>query len=265
VQASGIAIGNLSSVFVVASFNNLDGVFLYKYSSNGATVWDGINPAPRLGPDAVGGVSVNPGDQAILAGGFAFLGPNNAYGGFAYGTYKADKGGIWLWTNLYPIGPFPPSAAQSLVVDSRDNVYVTGFSPTESTSNDIVTIAYDTNGKQLWLERYDGAAHGDDEGNAIAVDNNGNVYVAGYETMAGGGTEMVLIKYSPVTVKPQANGNILLQAQGAANEPFDIQASANFASWTDLGTNDADTNGLLQFLDTNAPMFPWRFYLALPQ
>jgi hypothetical protein len=152
----------------------------------------------------------------------------------------------------------------SIAIDSADNSYVTGYAPGVNGSNDIVTIAYDTNGRQLWLERYDGAAHGDDAGNAIAVDNNGNVHVAGYETTTSGGTEMVLIKYSPVTVKAQAGG-ILLQAQGGPGEPFDIRASTNLTSWSDIATDNADSNGLMQFLDTNAGQFPWRFYLANPQ
>jgi hypothetical protein len=33
----------------------------------------------------------------------------------------------------------------------------------------------------------------------------------------------------------------------------------------DLGTTNADTNGNVQFLDTNAPLFNQRFYLTLPQ
>jgi hypothetical protein len=58
---------------------------------------------------------------------------------------------------------------------------------------------------------------------------------------------------------------MLLQAAGAAGESFDFQASTNLVNWQDLGTNTADSNGLVQFLDTNAPLFPNRFYLANPQ
>jgi hypothetical protein len=67
---------------------------------------------------------------------------------------------------------------------------------------------------------------------------------------------MVLIKYSPVAVKHEANGNFQLQAQGSASEPFDIQATTNLSSWQDLGDFDADTN---------ASQHDSRFYLAIPQ
>jgi hypothetical protein len=49
----------------------------------------------------------------------------------------------------------------------------------------------------LWLQTYNGLNAGADVGNAIAVDNNGNVYVTGYETLPGGGTGIVTIKYAP--------------------------------------------------------------------
>jgi hypothetical protein len=90
--------------------------------------------------------------------------------------------------------------------------------------------------------------------------------VAGYDTTAAGGTEMVLIKYAPVaSIQKQGNGSFLLQEQGEPNEAFDFQASTNLQTWLDLGTTNADTNGFVQFLDTNAPAFPQHFYLTLPQ
>jgi hypothetical protein len=63
----------------------------------------------------------------------------------------------------------------------------------------------------------------------------------------------------------QTNGTVLLQAQGSPGESFDIQASADLRSWLDLGSATADTNGLMQFDDTNAANFPARFYYTNPQ
>jgi hypothetical protein len=142
---------------------------------------------------------------------------------------------------------------------------VTGYSPGTNSLNDIVTIKYGPNGNQIWLQRYSGTGNGNAAGNAIAVDGNGNVYVTGYDTTAAGGTEIVTIKYSPVTLQKRPNGTVLLQTQGAPGESFDIQASADLQSWLDLGSATADTNGLLQFDDTNAPNYPARFYYTNPQ
>jgi hypothetical protein len=174
--------------------------------------------------------------------------------GASYVTLGISTNGTCIWTNFYPLQPNNGSAANAVAVDAASHIYVTGYSDDASDTNDIVTIAYDTNGKQLWLQRYTGVSNYGAVGNAIAVDTNGNVYVAVYENVPGGGTEMVLIKYSPVTLQHQSNGNFLLQAQGTPNEPFDIQATTNLQSWLDLGPHDANTNGLLQFLDTNASL-----------
>jgi hypothetical protein len=150
-------------------------------------------------------------------------------------------------------------------VDSANSVYVTGDSTITNTGSDIATIKYDSNGNQVWVRRYDGPGHGNDAGNAIAVDNSGNVYVAGYETETNGFTSMILIKYAPVTIQKQSNGSVILHAYGSPGETFDIQASTNLQTWQDLGDVTADTNGLAQFDDTNAAKFNSRFYYTIPQ
>jgi hypothetical protein len=170
-----------------------------------------------------------------------------------------------LRPNLYPNVPTGTSVATAIATDQANNIYVTGYSPGTNSGNDIVTIKYANDGNQIWIQRYNGPGNGNDAGNAIAVDNSGNVYVTGYDTTAAGGTEIVTIKYSPVTVQRRSDGTVLLQAQGSPGENFDIQASADLQSWLDLGIFTADTNGLLQFADTNAPNFTSRFYFTHPQ
>ena len=152
-----------------------------------------------------------------------------------------------------------------IAVDSVNNCYVTGYSSGTNSGNDIVTIKYDPNGNQVWLQRYHGPGNGDDAGNAIAVDHSGNVYVTGYEATAAGGTEIVVIKYSPVTLQRRTNGTVLLQAQGSPGESFDFQGSTDLMNWLDLGSVLADSNGVAQFQDTNASNYNQRFYVTSPQ
>jgi hypothetical protein len=115
------------------------------------------------------------------------------------------------------------------------------------------------------LQRYNAYNIGNAQGNAIAVDKNGNVYVTGYETLPGGGTGIVTIKYSPVVLQRRSDGAFILQAQGSPGENFEIEASQDLQTWLDLGSIFADSNGLAQFTDTNAPAYPARFYLANPR
>jgi hypothetical protein len=235
--------------------------FTFKFGNSGNMIWLQRGPANAANAYSESyGMAVDSLGNAIVTGKNAYNYPSTSYG-----TYKLNTSGAYVWTNLYPSAPANSSAATAIAVDSANNVYVTGYSPGTNGYNDIVTIKYNASGGQVWLQRYSSPVPGNAAGNAIAVDANFNVYVAGYDTGPGGGTEMVVIKYSPVTLQVLSNGTVQLQAQGAAGELFDVQASSDLQTWQDLGQSAADTNGLFQFDDTNAPNYPARFYFTLPQ
>ncbi len=173
---------------------------------------------------------------------------------FPIGTYKLETNGAYVWTNLYYSIPVAASVGTSIAIDQANSVYVTGYSPGTNSGNDIVTIKYDNNGNQIWVQRYNGPGNGDDEGNAIVVDNNGNVYVTGYDTTAAGGTEIVTIKYSPVTVQRRSDGTVILQAQGSPREKLRHRSQYGPPQLRlDLGSVLADTNGLMCNSTTPTP------------
>jgi hypothetical protein len=258
-QVVGMAIDSTSNVYVLESGYN-QGWQLFSYAPDGTNLWVSnpifnLRPATGLASDSAGRTFIT-GEASPTA---------SSYPSMSYGTFAFDTNGLSLWTNYYPQIPTSINTGTAITIDQVSSVYVTGYSPGTNSRNDIVTIKYDSNGKQIWLQRYNGPGNGNAAGNAIAVDKNGNVYVTGYETTAAGGTEIVTIKYSPVTLQRRSDGTVILQAQGSPGESFDIQASQDLLNWLDLGSVLADTNGLMQFDDTNAPTFPSRFYLTNPQ
>lgn len=91
--------------------------------------------------------------------------------------------------------PNSPDGANDLKVDQKGNVYVTGFSQGQGTSNDFATIKYDDGSNTQWVKRYNGPANGEDEAIALCVDHKGNVYVTGYSTGNGSGRDFTTIKY----------------------------------------------------------------------
>jgi len=259
VGIEGAALDGAHNLYLVADFNPLGGYVTFMCSANGSLLFFAYDPTGDVFSQPHG-LAVDMSANVVVTGGDAYYYPNTSYG-----TYKLNTNGAYVWTNLYPTVPVNSSVATSIVTDQGNNVYVTGYSPGTNSGNDIVTIKYGPNGNQVWLQRYHGPGNGNDAGNAIAVDNNGNVYVTGYETTAAGGTEMVTIKYSPVTLQRRSDGTVLLQAQGLAGESFDFQGSTDLMNWLDLGSVLADSNGLAQFQDTNASNYNWRFYITSPQ
>ena len=97
--------------------------------------------------------------------------------------------------------------ARAMVVDNSGNIYVTGsFSDGITPHTDYATIKYDANGNQLWMARYNGPGSLSDFASAIAIDNNGNVYVTGHSWVEGSINEYVTVKYD-------TNGNQLWVAR----------------------------------------------------
>ena len=262
VQIAGAVLDSTNNLYLVGDFFGGPGTafITFNFTTDGAMVWTAY---PDNGTGPATGLALDRGTNIVLVGQDAYK-YNGDYS-YYYSAFKLNSAGATMWTNHYPQPPFGSSAATSIALDSASNAYVTGYSPGTNTANDIVTIKYDPNGNQIWLQRYASPGNGNAAGNAIAVDNNGNVYVTGYDTTPAGGTEIVTIKYSPVTLQRRSDGTVILQAQGSPGETFDIEASENLLNWLDLGIATADTNGLMQFEDTNAPNYPARFYYTSPQ
>jgi hypothetical protein len=267
VHIGGTALDSEGNLYLIADFSLGPQSFVtFKYNSNnGSLVWVAFNPS-SCGNDVSRDLMVNRVGNAIVTGHGCYLAPDYAFATGTSETYVINSNGALIWTNNYPVTEATTSGGgNAIALDSSSNCYVTGFAIETNSQYGIFTIKYNPSGNQIWLQRYSSPGNGNAAGNAIAVDNNGNVYVAGYDTTAAGGTEMVLIKYSPVTLQRRADGTVLLEAEGSPGESFDIRASQDLLNWLDLGIVLADTNGLMQFDDTNAPNYPARFYYTNPQ
>ena len=109
-------------------------------------------------------------------------------GAFAQGvieTWVVDYNGV---DDRYDEG-------RSVAVDSAGNVYVTGYSRTVSTGDDVITIKYDADGNEVWVVPYNRLINNDDSGYAVALDGSGNLYVAGRAEDASGTSDMMLLQY----------------------------------------------------------------------
>ena len=117
-----------------------------------------------------------------------------------YATIKYNAQGVQQWIATYNGPGNSTDIATSIVVDASGNVYVTGASiGNNSSDEDYATIKYDPSGTEQWVARYNGPGNALDEPFDLEVDDLGNVYVTGRSNRTGGhfeGLDFLTIKYN---------------------------------------------------------------------
>ncbi len=121
-------------------------------------------------------------------------------------TIKYDSGGNQIWARRYNGPANWTDWGRGIYVDPSGNVYVGGWSTGNGTSTDFVVIKYDSAGNELWVARYDNLEHGLDKAEKMAVDINGNIYLAGTSIYGASGYDFSVVKFSPLpTVRGDLN------------------------------------------------------------
>lgn len=119
-----------------------------------------------------------------------------------YFTVKYNAAGVKQWEARYNSESDGDEVAAAIAVDAGGNVYVTGGSEGIGASSDYVTIKYNSVGTEQWVACYDRKRHGAasyDVATALAADDNGNVYVAGWSE-----NSLATIKYNAAGVEQWA-------------------------------------------------------------
>lgn len=117
-------------------------------------------------------------------------------------TIKYYDDGDTGWVRRYNGPENSWDEANSMVMDRSGHVYVTGKSK-NSSDFDYVIIKYDASGNQLWVRSYAGFENQDDVPCAVALDNSGNVCVAG----SSGPRDYRVSNDDFVTLKYDSSGN----------------------------------------------------------
>ena len=125
-------------------------------------------------------------------------------------------------------GKPPPD---TIVVDSSDNVYVTGRIFI-SYSDDFFVVVYDSAGNELWAERYEHIA-GHDVVNDIAVDSSGNVCLTGMSYGGSSHNDYLTLMYSWIQNEPPV----------ALCQDVTVEAGENCESEASIDNGSYDPDG----------------------
>lgn len=165
-------------------------IFTRKYNSAGTLLW-----AWRSTYGGCGNVCTIDNSGNLITTGYKGWGPGYELQDFL--TVKQNTNGDTLWTALYNGPSNGYDVSLSLAIDTGDSIYICGYSPGSGTGVDFATIKYSPSGNQQWVQRYNFSGVVNDYGNALGLDNTGNVYVAGYS-----GSDMTTIRYSQYLPAP---------------------------------------------------------------
>ncbi|MFQ6104798.1 MAG: SBBP repeat-containing protein, partial [Candidatus Glassbacteria bacterium] len=193
--AVAVAVDKVGNVYVTGRGEvkySVDHYITVKYDTHGNELW----VAQYCGPYDGGGNF--PEAMTIDVSGNVYV-TGESYGIDTfrdYATVKYDTDGNEIWAARYDQAGFRDHP-RDIAVDIDGSVVVTGSSYYGDLyyEEDIVTVKYDANGNEIWLQSFDEVGR-DDIANAIALDREGNVCVTGWST-TGWHNVYTTIKYVP--------------------------------------------------------------------
>lgn len=223
-----------------------------KYNADGNILWLQKYNGPADSTDYPGALVVDPSGNVYVAGSSYGIGSKSDFV-----VLKYNSSGVQQWVQRYNGPANDGDNSYGLAVDASGNVYVTGSSYGGASSYDYYTIKYNSAGVQQWAQRYNGTGNSFDSPSSIAVDNSGNVYIAGYSTGVGTGYDYLTIKYNSAGVQQweqryNGTGNstdnvFSLKIDGSANV-YITGFSGGSGSGNDYLTIKYNTAGVQQWL-----------------
>lgn len=221
---AGITIDSSENIYAVG------GSYIVKYNSSGTIQWQKIlSPSANLAKVV-----------ADSSGNIYATGNYSPSGNADIIVLKFDSSGNISWQRTLTSSGNYPEDARGIAIDSSNNIYISGFGRTSTTTAtiDFLLAKYDSSGVLQWQRAL--ASANVDQGTNCAVDPSGNVYLCGFP----GTTPQAFAKY---------NSSGTLQWQRALSistttRPNGIYVSSSgslyIVGYTNLNANDMTVSKL---------------------
>jgi uncharacterized delta-60 repeat protein len=192
-EAFSITVDGSGNVYVTGqslSGTNYDYATV-KYNSAGQQEWAARYNGPQSSIDNAAVVRVD------ISGNVYVTGSSTGSGtGLDYATIKYNSAGAEQWAVRYNGTNNGDDVPSSMELDASGNIYVTGGSSGSTSSNDYVTIKYNSAGQEQWNARYNGTGNDNDIASALTVSSSGNVFVTGSSIGQGSATDYATVMYN---------------------------------------------------------------------
>ena len=196
-----VAIDDSNNIYAVGTYNSLY-YLVIKYNQNGNLQWYATYHESPQRFSGANYLDVDNNGNVYVIGSTSYPGI-----GFNNTLVKLNNVGAIQWTRTF-VGLYGGQPGHSgypagvVVTNDGNSVYYTTFSQT-TTITDFVTLKYNSAGDSQWAAIYPTGIYGGPQNDpvGIKVDNNNNIYIAGFAEYPGTGINYVTIKYSPSGVQ----------------------------------------------------------------
>ena len=178
-KATSLGLDGSGNVYITggsAGAGSGDDIAAISYDAGGNVRWVTRYNGFENSHDYPNSIAVTASGNAYIAGRTIRL-PGNQ----DYVTIKLNTIGVVQWVSTYDGLGNSSDEALDIGLDANEDVFVTGETFGAGTDYDVTTIKYEgITGRPLWLSRYNGLQNLKDQGTALDVDKQGDVYVTGF-------------------------------------------------------------------------------------
>jgi len=174
-EVNDMIINNAGDVYLTGKSIDSTGKFDYatlKYNINGNLIWSKRYASPSNANDVAVSVFQYNNFSELAVTGFADTTVD-------YTTIKYDSSGNQMWKKIYNGTGNSFDYPVSVRMDFPGNILVTGSSIGAGFNYDYLTIKYNNNGNEEWVNRYNGTADNLDSVAGMEIDNFGCIFVTG--------------------------------------------------------------------------------------